>query len=94
MAGCEVMHRTIVQHLPKLQVNERRSSTICAVVERHDDHSGDDLVCTSPSRTIKSASHHLELISLHTYTFTHAPHAPSHYSESYIYIVRTVKIVL
>ena len=38
------MPLTIVQLSPKPQMSERRSKTICAVVERPDHHFGDDLV--------------------------------------------------
>ena len=45
LTSCEVMQWTIVQLSRKPQMNERRSSTICAVVERPDHHQcGDNLV--------------------------------------------------
>ena len=44
LAGCEVMQWIIVQLSPKPQMNERRSNTMCAVIERPDHHCGDDLV--------------------------------------------------
>ena len=43
-AGSEVMPWTIVQLLPKPQMSERRSSTICAAVKQPNHHCDDDLV--------------------------------------------------
>ena len=40
----EVLPWTILQLSPKPQMSERRLHTICAVVQQHDHHYGDDLV--------------------------------------------------
>ena len=42
-SGCEAGW-TIIRLLPKPQMSESRSSTICAAVEQSDHHCGDDLV--------------------------------------------------
>ena len=54
MADCEVMQLTIVQFSPKPQMSKSRSSTICAVVERHDYHCGDDIVIVLVVRVVTS----------------------------------------
>ena len=43
-SGSEVMPLIIAQLSPKPPIRERRSNTICAVVEWPDHHCGDDLV--------------------------------------------------
>ena len=44
LVGCEVMLLIIMQLSPKPRMSERRSSTICAIVERSDHRCGDDFV--------------------------------------------------
>ena len=44
-----MLPRTVVQLLIKPQMSERRSNTICAVVERPDHHCGDDLASKHPA---------------------------------------------
>ena len=43
-SGSEYVPCTVVQLSPKPQLSERRSNTICAVVEPPDHHGCDDLV--------------------------------------------------
>ena len=59
------MQWTIVHLLPKPQMSESRSSTICLIVERPDQHCGDDLVtcrlymlCTLYLHTIDLPNHY------------------------------------
>ena len=53
LTGGEVMPIALTQNFPKLQMTERRSSTICAVVERPNHHCVDDHVAIAEHVMLK-----------------------------------------
>ena len=82
-AGAEFVPWAIIQLSLKPQISERRSNTICAVVERPDHHFGDDLVWGNNSVPSDLQPNRKKHTCLHKMTLNKWGSGQAHYSDNH-----------